>query len=176
VVVTSNEREAEIIRSLAEEASRLEASPDLISTDVASLSSSPNPALAGYLFANFIFSKTMQRELRFSLLSQMVGSPSVPAERWQEIVGWLKAGQPLSAEARSKVARRLVELGQQSNVETATAAYDGLVKMASWDDSVTTLVSPSALEGLRKSYRTMVNRGRVPRNPQLETVLGIKAE
>jgi hypothetical protein len=178
VVVTSDEREAEIIRSLAEEASRLEGSADLISADVASLSSGPNPALAGYLFVNLVFSNpSMQRDLRSSLLSQMLGDPSVPGERLQEIVGWLQSGYPsLSPTGRSALVRRLVELGQQSNVDAAAAGYYGLEQIAKWDDSVTTLVSPAALDGLRDAYRAMVSKGRIPRNPQLETVLGIKPE
>lgn len=178
VVVTSDERDSETIRSVAEEASRLEDSPDLISTDVASLSRSPNPALAGYLFVSLVFSNpSMQRDLRSSLLSQVLVSPSVPDERLQEIVGWLQSGYPsLSPTGRSALVRRLVDLGQQSNAEAAKAAYYGLVQIAKWDDTVATLVSPAALGGLRSAYRTMVSKGRIPRNPELETALGIKLE
>jgi hypothetical protein len=69
-----------------------------------------------------------------------------------------------------------VDLGQQSNAEAAKAAYYGLVQIAKWDDTVATLVSPAALGGLRSAYRTMVSKGRIPRNPELETALGIKLE
>jgi len=57
VLVISAEREAELVRRIAEEAQRLGNSPELVADAVAALSRTPNPAFAGYLLAHHTFSK-----------------------------------------------------------------------------------------------------------------------
>jgi len=180
VFITSNEKEIGTIRSLVEESSRLEHSPMQVSSSVASLSRTPNPALAGYLAVYLTWSKALSnREFSADLLSQIFGNPSVPDAAADDLVFSLLGkyhGLPAESGVRGTIVRRLTQVGQQPGRHAAVSAIQGLARLVGSDESVRTMPSETALEGLANNYRGLVKRGSIPRNPTFETGLAIKYE
>lgn len=127
-LITFGEREADLIRSVTDEALRLKRTPELLSADVTSVSSRSSPALAGYLLRYVIFSKdTRPLGLSAQLLLQMLGSPAIPAERWSLIPLHLIAySGSLPPEQRPAVVLRFVELAGQEDDNAARAGFLGL--------------------------------------------------
>ena len=178
VIVTSDERREEIIRSMTEEEVLLNRSPQLVSDAVASLSQDPNPALAGYLLSRLIYrTNASQPELVCGLLLQMLPNPSVPTEILESIASELsRLYFRVSDASRADVLRRFTDLGEQTDVPSAKAAYAGLAHIATYDESVKTRIPPATLIALANVYRAMVKNGSIPRNTALETGLGVKGQ
>jgi len=177
VIVTSNEREMDIIRSLTEEGPPLEGSQELISEAVASLSLTPNPALAGYIYMYLKFPKTsVPTDHWADLFWQLIQNPSVPADRWDEIAVWLvSCYDNLSPAGRSTLVSRLRELGQQGDALAATIGVAGLAEIASRDASVEVRISPATLARLRSSYAALVSNGSIYSNLlPLKALLGVR--
>jgi hypothetical protein len=154
VIVTSNKREMDIIRSLTEEGPPPEGSPELISETVASLSLTPNPALARYIYMYLKFPKTcIATDHWADLFLQLIQNPSVPGDRWDEIAVWLVSCRDnLSSAGRSTLVSRLRELGQQGDAITGPIGVAGLAEIASHDGSVEIGISPATPAKLRGSY------------------------
>jgi hypothetical protein len=177
VIVTSNEREMDIIRTLTEEGPRLEGSPELISEAVTSLSTTPNPALAGYIYMYLKFPKTsIPTDQWADLFWQLIQNPSVPADRWDEIAVWLvSCYDNLSSAGRSTLISRLRGLGQQGDALAATIGVAGLAEIASHDASVEVRISPATLAKLRSSYAALVSSGSIHSNlVPLKALLGVR--
>ena len=178
VIVTSDDRESGIIRSLAQEATRFATSPESLVDATGSLSSTPNAPLAGLLFAFFTVGKMPLRgDVTFSLLSQLLGNPSVPSGAADLIAAFMASHYPaLPPDLKVLMVRRFAELGQQPDKELAVAALRALADVLSFDASARSSVPPMALAELERSYRTMVSEKRMPRNALLEGVFGAKRE
>jgi hypothetical protein len=177
VVVTSDEREMEIIRSLAEEGPALEGSPELISEAIASLSRVPNPALAGYIYMYLKFPKASIETDRWAdLFWKLIQNPSVPPARWDEIAVWLvSCYDNLSPAGRLVLVSRLRELGQQQDVLGATIGVAGLAEIASRDPSVEVRIPAATLLKLRTTYAALVSDGSIYSNlAPLKALLGVK--
>jgi hypothetical protein len=172
-IVTSDERDAVIIRSLADQARRLGESPELVSDRVASLSRDPSPALAGYLFTYLAFGKaSYPRELWATLLSELVGS--LVADQGLA-AGFLVAQyQSLQPPTQVIVIAHLTEFAQRPDLEVAKAAFHGLAEIASLDHSVPAMIPQAAMAGLEDAYRDRVKKGSMPRDHSLEQGLGIR--
>jgi hypothetical protein len=149
-LVVSNEREAEIVRALAAEARELENSPNLISEAIASLAHRPNPSLAGYLFVYLTLGKVvLPNDLTSALLSQLLGSPSVPTEQAEFIAAWLVFRYDhLSQMGKGALIRCLVDLGQRPDLTLAKAGYYGLARIASFDHSISAMIPQPSLASL----------------------------
>jgi hypothetical protein len=113
VVVTSSQREVEIIRSLVAEAIRLQASPESISDSVASLSRASNPALAGFLHVHLLRVETVNTpEFGATLLGRMIGNPGVPSGTWEEIANYMVLDYTLlSPSGRAAMVQRFAAPG-----------------------------------------------------------------
>jgi len=175
-LVTSDERLGGVIRTLAEEAAQLDRSPELISGAVASLSTDPNPALAGLLFSRLAFRAIKQPELVGGLLIQMLPNRSVPPEELENIAIHLALTYALlSDDGKAAALRRFTDLGEQSDVPAAKAAYAGLAHIAT-HFPVRTTIPPATLMAIENNYRALIHKGSITRNKALEAGLGFKAE
>jgi hypothetical protein len=178
VLVTSSDRTAAMIRSLAAEAGRLEASPSSVSDLVDSLSQEANPALAGYLFW-YLTQRVVvaEPELETRLLGRMIESKSVPPEIWDELAAHIVLQyHRLSDTGRATVVTRLAQLGLSSDVRSAQAGFVGLARIAEFDDLSGKLADARKTDGLANAYKLLVRSGRISRNTSLESKLAIKYE
>jgi hypothetical protein len=178
VLVTSNERDAGIIRSVTQEALLLKRSPDLVYDAVASLSHTPNPGLSGYLLSYLALSNGLtQRGQPWELLFQMFGNPGVPAERWGDFPFWLVLYSGSVGPERSlAMIQRFVELGQQEDVHAAFAGLKGLALVASRGGFIEGQLPAAASGKLRSRYRALVEKKLMSRQEPLEAALGLKLE
>jgi hypothetical protein len=176
VLVTSSPRDTELIRSLTKQAQDLRSSPDLIFNLVASLSTNPNPPLAGFLVA-FIPAGgkgPYSRDQVASLYSELLGSlqtsdVNLIAE------AFLIALYPDSTPATQiEIVQRLAEYAQCKDPDLSQAALKGLIRVADLDHSLQTAIPPASMVGLQRAYRESVENGSIPRSPALEEGLGIK--
>jgi hypothetical protein len=177
VLVTFDEREGTLIRSLTDEASQLKRTPDLISAEVASLSASSSPVLAGYLLHYVLFSKDItQRGLAAELLIQALGSPGIPAERWGDIPFFLLAHSgSLPPEGRVRMIRRFIDLAQLEDDNAASAGFAGLGGVAIQpENGLRALIGPAALSRLGIRYRALVGKNKISRNTLLESLLAAR--
>jgi hypothetical protein len=182
VLVTFNDREAALVRRLTEEALLLKRKPDLISAEVASLSSATSPAIAGYLLEYVMFSKEItQRGLSARLLMQMLGNPGVPPEEWDTIPFFLIAASGgLPPEERSGVTMRFVDLAQQADEHAARAGFIGLRMLASplaaspSDGLLLSSVPPAVLSKLGAAYRALLQKNAIEPSVPLEVLLGMR--
>jgi len=177
LVVTSDEREMDIIRALAEEGPPLEQSPELVSEAVATLSRTTNPSLAGYIYMYLKFPKTaIETDHSADLFWKLIQSPSVPADRRDEIAVWLVSCYAnLSPAGRSALVSHLRELAQQEDVLAATIGVAGLAEIASRDATVEVRISPATVVKLRGSYAALVGNGSIYSNlAPLKAILGVR--
>jgi hypothetical protein len=178
VRVTSDEREARIIRSLAEEETRLERTPEAVSAAVASLAHAPDPTLAGYLVAHLTFSKNIPRQsLRSELLLEMLGNPGVPADAWEGIpfrLLMVSGNQP--SDQRARVVQKFVELAERKDVAAAVVGFHALSQVSAADNPDRLLIPTTDIGPLSTAYLGLVRRGELQRLPSLEATLGIQAE
>jgi hypothetical protein len=173
VWVVADGRDAEIVRSLAVEAAAINAAPALLDQAVASLASTPNYALAGYLFMHAAMTvATHAPEQGVGALVRMLATPSVPPEESEPVVRFIVLDYfRLSGQSQADVVRGLTECTHQADVRKQLAALGGLARIAGFDKSVNLPPLPASL---RDAYRTLVKSGGTPRNGELEAALGIK--
>lgn len=176
VLVTSGDREAEIVGFLAAEATRLLNTPDLIPDAVASLSRSPNPALAGFLVPYLRSLKSIKQPgLPSQMLLQMAGNPGVPAEGWEDICFWARmTSGGLGPEGPEILVRRFIELAQQQDSRAALTGLNELAAFAQNGHFLDHPMPPAAMGKLADTYRRLVAARKMNRNEPLEAVLGIK--
>jgi hypothetical protein len=177
-VVTSNERDAGIIRFLVQETSRLRSSPDLISQEVASLSGNPNPALAAYLFAYLSLGKTeYPRELTATLYTRLLGHLRGATDEEFAASAFLPSlYKDLPPSGQAAIVVRLAELAQGTDSDLGGAAIHGLGRIVSRDPSAHIMLPPGSTSGLESAYRALVEKGSIKRDAMLETELGITAQ
>jgi hypothetical protein len=175
VVVSSTPGDAEVIRSLSSEALVLQQSPEAIGGDVEILSKVKNPALAAFLVCHLERVETIDDpDTSATLLSQLVGNESVPAEAWEDIVDHIVLDYDrLTRGSRTAVIRRFVELGQSTDARFASSGLHGLDKIVNFDSSAWELAPPDAHSKLIQVYRNLVRTGAISRNPSLEAALRI---
>lgn len=177
VLLTSDDHEVEVIRQLTAEAPRLEGSLGLTSEAISSLSDTPEPALAGYIYARLKFWKAPTDTDRWAdVLWQLIQSPSVPADRRDEIAAWaVSCYDNLSPAGRLTLVNHLREFEQGDDILTAVIGAAGLAEVASHDGSVELRISPTKLVKLRNAYPTLVSMGSIYSNHgALKAILGIK--
>lgn len=176
VLVISAEREADIVRRIAEEARRLENSPELLADAVAALSRTPNPAFAGYLLAHLTFSKeAMPPGLAASLVGNMLGNVSVPIEALDDMAFWfLAVSNPQGAEGRAAAIRRFADLGRQTDAHSIAAGFAGLALTANSGDPISSMISPSEIEKLKGVYRASVLKGVIRRTRSLDVIFHVQ--
>ena len=176
VLVTSNDHDSMIIRSLADDARLLREAPERISDMVASLSSNANPPLAGCLFSYLTFAKTnYSRDLTATLLSDLLASLLNPMDLYLASSGFLVAAYTsLEPATQVGVIMRLVELAQRPDSDGTRAAFEGLAKIAGLDNRVVVLLPPALLPALGNTYRQLVKTGSIAAEPLLEQMLGKK--
>lgn len=171
VFVTEEEGEVAIIRRLTEQAHQLEKSPDAISTAVSSIY---DPATAGFLDAQVRHLALKDPELAAVLFQQMIGNPNVPAPAWNQIANYMILDYyRLSESGKGSVVTRFTELAQEPDLRTGALGFTGLARLATSNRDIPTLI-PSAVQArLAQSYRALVAKGSMRRDPSLEMELGI---
>jgi hypothetical protein len=171
VLVTSSEREINIVRSLAQETLLVERSPEVLEEAVESLRDKPNAATAGYLFAYLTLShKNIKRGLSARLLLEMVGNPGVPATKWSGIalpaVGYSGS---LSPEGRGAIVQQFVSLAKQLDTYSAKAGFTGLDLITRSGISLDTLMPRVMLNTLAEKYCALLATGVIDRSSALES-------
>jgi hypothetical protein len=183
LLVSSDEREFGIIRSLTDQARRLETSPDLIYEAAASLSRSTDPALAGYLDAYVTYGTAAhQPDVASALRLQLLASPSVPPHSLSSIGTLLAAdyerlspgAQAMLVQRFNELIQRFTEQGQLSDGPAALAAHVGLARIARFDNSVAKVTDPLAGNKLASAYRALVKARTIYRTQLLDTEFGVR--
>lgn len=180
--VTADERETRIIRRLAEQAQQLDVTPALVHQYVASLSASPNPALAGYL-AQYLQYRTASNDpdLCLQLGFQILETPDVPAVALSDILSTLGHNyHRMSETSRASLIQRLTEriqrfVGQRqpADLPFALAAFERIQRMALTDASVTPMSDPISRNALEIAYIEQVKAKNIRRYGFVEKELGI---
>jgi hypothetical protein len=175
-LVTSTPQVAELIRSIAAEALRLQQSPGAIRDQVASLSQVDSPAMAAFLVIHLERVETIDDpDTSVTLQSQLLGSGSVPPEAWEDIVDHVVLDYDrLTGGSQATLVSRLAELGKSADLRFASPGIRGLSKIGASDNSMWALVPNDARTGIAQSYRTLVGRGAMMRDPLVESALGIQ--
>jgi hypothetical protein len=154
----------------------LKQSPGEIRDQVASLSQVDNPAMAASLVVHLERVETIDDpDTSVTLLSQLLGAQSVPPEAWEDIVDHVVLDYDrLTGGSQATLVSRLAELGKSADLRFAGQGIRGLSKIAGSDNSMWTLLPPDALSRIVQTYRNLVGTGKMPRNPLLESALGIQ--
>jgi hypothetical protein len=175
VLVTSDDRTSDLIRSLASDAVRLERDPGQVPEAVASLSQYPRPAMAGFLYDYLTEREVVKNPaLCTRLLGQMIGSASVPSLGWNLYSAATVANfHRLSTGERAAAVERFAELAQQADARAAGAGLLGLALISAFDDSVRSMIPVTALSKVAASYRALVASGSFSPNESLEKALGV---
>jgi hypothetical protein len=174
VLVTANQRDGVTIRALLEDAQRLRNSPNQIDAMAASLSYTPNPSLAG-----FLYSYTMHRKkpypaeqvlaLSMPLLPHLKGSD---ADDWAVL--FVPGGYPaLSASSKSALVQRLAELAENTDLRLARGAVRGLIMIGDYEPAAIKMIPPASLASVESKYQVLVKNGKLPRNPSFEKEIGV---
>jgi hypothetical protein len=176
VLVTSTPQDAELIRSLASEALRLQQAPAAVRDRVASISQVDNPAVAAFLVVHLERIETIHDpDTSVTLLSQLLGSGSVPSEAWEDIVNHVVLDYDrLTGGSRATLVSRLAELGKSADLRFASPGIRGLSKIGASDNAMWALVLNDARSGIAQNYRTLLGKGAMMRAPALESALGIQ--
>jgi hypothetical protein len=174
VLVTSDNRTADLIRSLVSDAAGLGRGPADASEAVGSLSRSPRSGLAGVLYVYLTEREAVNNPaLCAKLLGQMIGSPSAPPLAWNLYSAAIVLNYPrLSIGDRSEAVERFAVLSQQANVLAAVSGLRGLAAISAFDDSVRSMIPATAMDKVAASYRSLVVSGMLPPDGKLESVLG----
>jgi hypothetical protein len=187
--VTSDERDAEIIRTLVAEEQRLQSSPDRIYDLVASLSSTPNPALAAFLYPQLTCDQKQKSSIFLQLLPSLKGPeleqksslflelfPSLKGSDLGFFGSLVIAGYypHLAQSSQAAMIQRLAELAQRADPELSMAALGGLIQIGKADRSVLTMVPPALLPGLESLYHALVQKKSIPQDPLFEAELGMR--
>jgi len=175
VLVTSDSRTSDLIRSLAFDAVRLERDPGEVSEAVASLSRDPRPGMAGFLYVYLTEREAIKNPaLCTRLLGQMIGNPSVPPLTWNLYSAAIVLNfHRLSTSDRAAVIERFAELAQQADPRAAGSGLRGLAAISAFDDSVRSMIPAPALSKIAASYRSLVASGSFSPDESLERALGV---
>jgi hypothetical protein len=173
-LATSDERDAGIIRTLVQEEQRLRSSPDQVYSLVASLSGTPNPALAGFLCPHVTRAQKLSVEQKSSLFLELF--PSLKGFDLSFFGSLVVAGYypHLSPSSQVAMVQRLAELAQRPDPELSMAALDGLIRIGKSDHSALTTIPPASLSGVESLYRALVQKKSIPQEPSFEAELGMK--
>jgi hypothetical protein len=173
VVVTSNERTAHIIDMLAGTANRLRVSPEDIAGKVASLSSEPDPALAGYLFVYITRHEVSTNpDLGARLLGLMIRSSSVPPRARGEIIRYYASDFAfLSANGRAELIERLTALALDSDAMSAVPAIRSLSGLARDSSSTRAMLSTFTIDAVARAYNFWIKKGSMRRDEGIEALL-----
>jgi hypothetical protein len=176
VLVTSTPRDADLVRSIASEALRLQQSPGAIGDLVASLSQADDPAMAAFAVVHLERIETTHGpDTSVTLLSQLLGSRNVPPEASEDIVDHAVLDYDrLTGGSQATLVSRLAELGKSADLRLASPGIRGLSKIGASDNSMWALVPNDARAGIAQNYRQLVTTGAMTRNPALESALGIQ--
>jgi hypothetical protein len=178
VVVTFDDREGELIRSVVAEALLLKKTPNLISAVVDALSPSSSPTMAGYILYYVLQSRDIpQRDLHEALLMRMIGNPAIPAEEWRIILFFLTPAYNASPtpEGRSRIIRRYLDLALSDDDSAAAVGLSGLSGIAINPKSgLRDLLSPSVVPALAIKYRALVAKKKLSRSEPLEAILEVR--
>ena len=177
VVVTFDDREGELIRSLVAEALRLKKTPSLISAEVASLSPNSSPALAGYLLHYVCSGQIPQRELFEELLMRMIGNPAIPVEGWRTIPLFLTLlyNSCPTPEGKTRIVERYVDLALSDDDNAAEVGVSGLAGLAVHPEGrLRDLLSPSVVPALATKYRALVAKKKLSRSEPIEAILEVR--
>jgi hypothetical protein len=175
-LVTSGERDTGIIRTLVAEEQRLQDSPDQVYSLLASLSGTPNPAMAGFLRPHVTGSRKLSIEQKSSLFLELF--PSLKGDDLgffsSLVVSYNYPHLPPSSQVA--MIQRLAELAQQPDPELSMAALRGLIQIGKYDHSALMTIPAASLAGLESLYRASVQKKSIPREPSFEAELGTKAQ
>jgi hypothetical protein len=176
VLVTSAPRDADLVRSIASEALRLQQSPGAMGDLVASLSQADDPAMAAFAVVHLErIETTHDPDTSVTLLSQLLGSRNVPPEASEDIVDHAVLDYDrLTGGSQATLVSRLAELGKSADLRFASPGIRGLSKIGASDNSMWALVPNDARAGIAQNYRQLVTTGAMTRNPALESALGIQ--
>jgi len=180
--VTADEHETRIVRCLAEQAQQLDVTPALVHQYTASLSASPNPALAGYL-AQYLQYRTASRDpdLCLQLGFEILETPNLPAIALNDILStlghnyhWMSETSRLSLIQRfTERIQRFVGQRQPSDLPFALAAFERIQRMAITDASVAPMSDPISRNALETAYIEQVKAKNIGRYGFVEKELGI---
>jgi hypothetical protein len=178
VLVTFDDREGELIRSLVAEASRLKKTPELISAEVASLTPNSSPALASFLLCYSLQSRDVpRRDVREELLLRLIGNPALPFEAWQIIPRFMTLMYYSSPtpEGKTRIVQRFVDLALSEDDNAAEVGLSGLAGLALHPESgLRDLLPSAAVPVIAARYRALVAKNRVSHAAPLESMLGVQ--
>jgi hypothetical protein len=177
VLVTFDERDAGIIRSVIDEAKLLKRNPSLISAEVASLSAKSSPAIAGYLLHYVLFTKDINEIGRpAQLLIDLLGNPGVPAERWVDIPYFLLSySGSLPLEGRLRMVRRFVDLAERDDDNASRAGFLGLGGIANDpQNELRGMIPSAALAALSARYHSLLQQRKIGKMDSLDVMLAPK--
>jgi hypothetical protein len=173
--VTSDEHAVEIIRHLVAQVARVEA-PGGVPDAVDSLSKSPDPPLAGYLYTHLTWVENRDKpDIESTLLGKMIGSPSVPPSAWNAVTqdsvfNYFRTSQIV----RLELIKLWLDLAQVTDTRIAVPAFNALEVATHFDPSPQTMVGSADLAELAAAYRTLVRNGSLQRSATLEAGFGIQ--
>src|SRR5208283_3394488 len=176
VLVTFDDHETNLIRSLLDLDQSFRTNPNLVRGAVASLSTAPNPVTAGYLLAYATGSRaTSPPSLAWDLLFEMLDSPGVPPEGRQGIPFFLATSSGVAPPGgRERMIRRFIDLALRDDMHSIQVGLEGIaIVVGQSEESVLTSISPAERARLIAAYRS-TTAGRKGGNKWLEAALGIK--
>jgi hypothetical protein len=183
-LITSDDRQVRLIRSLIEGEHYFKGSPDAIKQAVESLAQTPNPALAGFLDLYITFhlnpsSPDLAAQLRF----EMIGSDSLPRVVFFSIAGALsgnysglsKSGKATLVQNLNRLVNRFAASQNPKPIDASAAlagayALQGIVK---FDHEVASITDPSVRVALAKAYVGLVRNREMGRMDTLEAELAV---
>jgi hypothetical protein len=176
VLVTFDSHENDLIRRLLDLDQSFRTNPGLVRGAVASLSTTVNPGMAGYLLAFLTEAHPNNpTSVTWELLFQMLDSPGVPPEGRQAIPIYLvtfSGGAPPGG--RERMIRRFIDLGLSDDTHSVQVGFEGLaIVIGQSGESVLNSISPAERNRLITAYRTMI-AGRKGGNKWLEAALGVR--
>jgi hypothetical protein len=174
VLVTANQRDEETIRSLLKDAEHLRCSPDQTDQMAASLSYTPNPSLAGLLYAYLMqgtkrYTNEQMFAISMPLLPHLIGSD---ADLWATF--FVPGGYPaLSSSNRAALVQRLAELAPSTDPHLARGAVSGLMMIGDHEPAAIRMIPPSSLASVESKYQELVKNGKLPRSPSFEKEISV---
>jgi hypothetical protein len=165
ILVTSRQREIEIVPTVLTEAAGL-TSPKDLAIAVRSMNRNSSPGLAGYLFAHIWYWRAEKHPLLATdLFAKMIGAPGMPPETWEEIAGFIVLFYVfVPAETQNSIVQRFVELGLRQDRFAAFAGFRGLGQIATF--ASLKMVTDDSVDALTKAYRSLVTVEDMPREPR----------
>jgi hypothetical protein len=178
LAVVTEDSAAKVVAYLAAEAARVKATPDYLSTVVASLRGTANPALGGLAVEALLYGSWVKDfDLLTGLLSDLVGNPSVSPQHWAIVT--VRMGtfyQQVSAVGKDAIIRRFIDLGRAVDPDAAVAGIQGLCQLSEGGLDLAAILPSSDQARLVEEYRTLLREKKVSRNRVFEAALGSGGE